>query len=64
MENHSHHTGVLGLISYSVTLLSGTFAIMGVNSIQPYFTLGASIVAMVSGIFAIRYYSRATKKLK
>lgn len=62
MEGHTHHN--LGLISYSVSLLSGFFAVIGVQSVQPYFTLGASLIAIVSGIFAIRYYWYATKKIK
>lgn len=64
MENHAHNHSVLGLISYSITLLSGSFAIIGIQDVQPYFTLGASLVAIVSGIFAIRYYHNATKKIK
>jgi hypothetical protein len=64
MENHGHNHSILGLFSYSVTLLSGSFAVLGVQSVQPYFTLGASIVAIVSGVFAIRYYHFATKRAK
>ena len=42
--------------------VSGIF--LTIVNIQPYVTLIASLVAIVSGIFAIRYYIQATKKIK
>jgi len=44
-----------------VTVVSATISI---TSIQPLFTLIASLVAIVSGAMAIRYYYKMTKKLK
>jgi len=37
---------------------------LSVANIQPIVTLIASVVAIISGIFAIRYYYNATKNLK
>ena len=47
-----------------LTIVSGTSAVISVASIQPYVTLLASLIAIVSGLFAIRYYIAATKKAK
>ena len=46
------------------TLLSVSGAILSIADIQPIVTLIASLVAIVSGIFAVRYYIKATKKIK
>ena len=46
------------------TLLSVSGAILSIADIQPIVTLIASLVAIVSGIFAIRYYIKATNKIK
>lgn len=48
----------------TLTILSGTTAFISIVSIQPIFTLLASIVAIISGLFAIRYYIKAAKKFK
>jgi hypothetical protein len=45
----------------NLTGLSGSFAIISIASVQPYLSAFASVVAIVSGIFAIRYYSRIKK---
>jgi undecaprenyl pyrophosphate phosphatase UppP len=45
------------------TILSIFGAVVSVSSIQPYVTLVASLVAIVSGLFAIRYYYKVTKNL-
>jgi hypothetical protein len=45
------------------TILSISGAVVSASSIQPYVTLAASCVAIISGIFAIRYYLKATKNL-
>lgn len=45
----------------SATLLSITSAILSIANFQPIVTLIGSIVAIISGIFAIRYYWKATK---
>jgi hypothetical protein len=46
------------------TIVSVSGAALSVANIQPIVTLIASVVAVISGIFAIRYYYRATKNLK
>jgi|TARA_R110000868_G_C10516140_1_gene732634 hypothetical protein len=46
------------------TILSVSGAILSIADIQPIVTLIASLVAIVSGIFAIRYYIKATNKIK
>ncbi len=46
------------------TIVSVVSATLSITSIQPLFTLIASLVAIVSGGMAIRYYYKMTKKLK
>jgi hypothetical protein len=46
------------------TIVSISSAVVSVSNIQPFVTLTASLVAIVSGLFAIRYYYRVTKTLK
>ncbi len=46
------------------TIVSIVSATLSITSIQPLFTLIASLVAIVSGGMAIRYYYKMTKKLK
>ncbi len=45
----------------TATLVSITSAILSIANFQPVVTLIGSIVAIISGIFAIRYYWKATK---
>jgi hypothetical protein len=47
--------------SATISILS---AVVTISTIQPFISLCAGIVAIVSGIFAIRYYYWKTKKLK
>jgi hypothetical protein len=46
------------------TIVSVSGAMLSIANVQPIVTLIASIVAIVSGIFAIRYYIKATNKIK
>ena len=46
------------------TILSVSGAIISIADLQPIVTMLASIVAIVSGLFAIRYYLKATKNLQ
>jgi hypothetical protein len=46
------------------TAISVSGAILSIANIQPIVTLVASLVAIISGFFAIRYYIKATNKLK
>lgn len=47
--------------SATISIIS---AVVTVSSIQPFVSLCAGLVAIVSGIFAIRYYYWKTKNLK
>lgn len=49
-----------GDISATVSILS---AVVTVSSIQPFVSLCAGLVAIVSGVFAIRYYYWKTKHM-
>jgi CHASE2 domain-containing sensor protein len=48
----------------TATILSISSALLSIANFQPVVTLLASLVAIISGIFAIRYYYQATKKLE
>jgi hypothetical protein len=47
--------------SAGISILS---AVITISSIQPFVSLTAGLVAIVSGLFAIRYYYWKTKHLK
>jgi hypothetical protein len=55
MTNHTHAD-----ISATISILG---AVVTVSSIQPLVSLFAGLVAIVSGIFAIRYYYWKTKHM-
>lgn len=59
-----HQTPMAAFMSSCVSIVSAFFAVITVQDVQPYFTLVASIIAALSGAFAIRYYWYATKKIK
>jgi hypothetical protein len=46
----------------SFLLLSGTFAYLSLNVVQQYVSIVAAIVAIISGLSAIRYYYIKSKK--
>lgn len=46
------------------TIVSVSGAMVSMANVQPIVTMIASLVAIISGIFAIRYYLHATAKLK
>jgi hypothetical protein len=48
-------------IGTGISVLS---AIVSISTIQPIVTLVAGLIAIISGIMAIRYYYNATKKVK
>jgi hypothetical protein len=48
-------------IGTGISVLS---AIISISTIQPIVTLVAGLIAIISGIMAIRYYYNATKKVK
>jgi len=47
-----------------LTIVSGTTAFISVANVQPVVSLIASLIAIISGVFAIRYYIKATKRFK
>jgi hypothetical protein len=57
MTDHSNQAD----IGTGISVLS---AIVSISTIQPVVTLFAGLIAIVSGIMAIRYYYNATKKVK
>jgi hypothetical protein len=63
MENHPDNNPYLGFSSTLISISSATFCMVA-SDLQPLATLIGSIVAILSGIFAIRYYYYATKKIK
>jgi hypothetical protein len=63
MENNPDNHPYLGFSSTLISIFSATFCMVA-SDIQPYATLVGSIVAILSGIFAVRYYYYATKKIK
>ncbi len=48
-------------IGTGISLLS---AIVSISTVQPIITLLAGLIAIISGVMAIRYYYNATKKVK
>jgi hypothetical protein len=48
-------------IGTGISLLS---AIVSISTVQPIITLIAGLIAIISGVMAIRYYYNATKKVK
>lgn len=63
METQNTHP-VGAAVSSTISVLTATFAILTLQQVQLYLTMSASIIAILSGIFAIRYYYYATKKIK
>ena len=57
MTHHSNQAD----IGTGISVLS---AIVSISTLQPIVTLIAGLIAIVSGIMAIRYYYNATKKVK
>ena len=45
-------------------VLSITSAAISISNVQPIVTFFGSLVAIASGLFAIRYYWKAAKKFK
>lgn len=47
-----------------LTIVSGTSAFISVVNVQPVVSLLASLIAIISGLLAARYYIKATKRFK
>lgn len=56
MTNHSN--------ADSATIISISTAIVSIANFQPVVTMLASLIAIISGSFAIRYYYKATKEIE
>ena len=63
MESHSSHP-IGAAVSSTISLLSASFAVFTLQNLQIYLTMTASAIAIVSGMFAIRHYYYATKRIK
>ncbi len=63
MESHSSHP-IGAAVSSTISLLSASFAVFTLQNLQIYLTMTASVIAIVSGMFAIRHYYYATKRIK
>lgn len=64
MENPQHSDPYLAAVSTVISMVSAFFALISIKDAQAIAGLVASAVAIVSGVFAIRYYYHSTKKLK
>lgn len=64
MDPQVHNYSNMGAFTSLLSICSASFSLITVKDVQPYVTLLGSIIAIASGIFAIRYYTTATKKLK
>jgi hypothetical protein len=64
MEAQHHHHPVMAAVSSAVSMTTALFAVITLQQVQMYLTMGASVIAILSGTFAIRYYYHATKKIK
>jgi hypothetical protein len=63
MDNNNNHP-ILAAFNYTISIISASFSVVTISQVQPIVTLVGSIIALTSGIFAIRYYHFATKKVK
>lgn len=53
-----HHDTLIGKALVTISLV---FAYASVTMVQPYLTAIASIVSIIAGCFAIRYYIKKSK---
>lgn len=64
MDPQVHNYSSMGAMTSLLSIGSASFSLITIKDVQPYITLVASLVAITSGIFAIRYYRTATNKIK
>jgi hypothetical protein len=64
MDSQIYHNSFMGAVTSLLSLGSASFSVITFKDVQPMVTLIGSLIAIASGIFAIRYYHFATKKLK
>lgn len=61
----SHESyGEMGKLGLSVSLAGSLISIITLGSAQSIVSISAGLFAMVASGFAIRYYSKATKKIE
>jgi thiamine monophosphate synthase len=61
---HNHGNPLLAAISLIITFFSSIFAMISLANMQAMATMAASGIAIVSGVFAARYYYYAAKEKK
>lgn len=64
MENPVPMHPLLAPFGAITSLVSAAFSVFTIDAVQPLVTLFGSGIAITSGIYAIRYYHYATKKIK
>ena len=64
MEHGQGSHPVVGAATLTLSWCSAIFAAFTIKDAQPIVGFVASLVAIISGLFAIRYYYYSTKKLK
>jgi len=64
MENPVPMNPLLAPFGAITSLVSAAFSVFTIDAVQPLVTLFGSGIAITSGIYAIRYYHYATKKVK
>jgi hypothetical protein len=62
MDNVNVNGEAPAVLNTILSICSAGFSLLTIQQVQAGVTLAASIIACVSGIFAIRYYYYATKK--
>lgn len=58
---HVNGGGAGGSFSASLSVISAVLAVITLKDVQVYFSIAASAVAVISGLFAIRYYIKKSK---
>jgi len=65
MINMPHNNQpILAIISTSISIFSASIALITLKDLQIAVGFIASLIAIISGCFAIRYYYYSTKKIK
>jgi hypothetical protein len=64
MDNVNVGGEMPAVFNTALSIFSASFSLLTIQQVQAGVTLAASIIACISGIFAIRYYYYATKSKK
>jgi purine-cytosine permease-like protein len=62
MENHTNP--ILATLSAGFSVVCWIISFITMNDVQPFITFIAGCLAIISAVFAIRYYHYATKEKK